>query len=108
MGFESNRGGMIRHQQSAPIFSMSHSRKYGADHFFVEVLDGLNLLLNIPHVTGFVNGFDVDEDKIIFLQGVYPVLTLASIVGVQETRDSRYKDAFEASVNAQSMNNINR
>jgi hypothetical protein len=33
-------------------------------------------------VAGFVNGFDVDEDKIIFLQRVYAILTLASIVGV--------------------------
>src|SRR5262249_22390453 len=87
---------------------MSHSRKHGADDFFVEVLDGLNLLLNIAHVAGFVNGFDVNEDKIILLQGLYAVLTLAFIVGVQKTRDSRDKNAFEASVNTQSMDNIDR
>src|SRR5262249_49936556 len=60
------------------------SRKHGADDFFVEILDGLNLLLNIAHVAGFVNGFDVNEDKIILLQGLYSVLTLAFIVGVQK------------------------
>ena len=73
---------MIRHQENAPIFSMGHSSKYGADDFFIEVLDGLNFLINIAHVTGFIDGFDMDEDKIIFLQRVYTVLTLASIVGV--------------------------
>jgi hypothetical protein len=59
-------------------------------------------------VAGFVNGFDVDEDKIIFIQRVYSILALASIIGVSEARDSRHKNAFEASVNTQSMDNINR
>ena len=61
---------------------MRHSLKYRANDFFIEILDGLNFLINIAHVTGFIDGFDMDEDKIIFLQRVYTVLTLTSIVGV--------------------------
>ena len=84
---------------------MGHSPEHGADDFFVEILDRLNFLINIAHVTGFIDGFDMDEDKIIFSRGLrrtHPCL----YSWCQETGDARDKNAFEASVNTQPVDDV--
>src|SRR6266478_1968769 len=97
---------MIGHQKNAPVFSMSHPLQHGPNDFFVEVLDGLNLLLDIAHVARLICSFDMDEDKIVLLQRIYPILALASIVSVQESGDARYKNALEAGVNSQPVYDV--
>ena len=85
---------------------MRHALQYGADDFFVEVFERLNLLFHVAHVAGFVRGFDVNEDQVIFFQRTHAVLAFADVIGIEKPGDARHVDALQSGVDTQTVDNI--
>src|SRR5262245_33770491 len=106
MGLERDGGWMIGHQEDAIIVASRHAFDHRADDFLVEVFQRLNLFLNVTHVAGFVDGFDMNENQIVLLERAHTVLTFTDIVSIEETGDTRHIDALESRIDAEAMNNV--
>ena len=73
------------------------------DETLVEVVDGFQLEVDIPVVTGLVSSFYVYEDEVVSVQGVDGSLCLALVVGVGKTGGSRNFDDAQSGIFADAL-----
>src|SRR5437764_9754891 len=85
---------------------MRHSLQYRADDFFVEVFQRLNLFFHVTHVAGFVRGFDVNKDQVVFFKRADTVLAFAEIIGIEKAGNPWHVDALQSGVDAETVNDI--
>src|SRR6266581_4870884 len=76
---------VIGHDEDTPLAAhRAQPLEHGAHDLLVEVLDRLDLLPRIAHVTAFVGRLHVQEEEVARLEGTEAVLRLAAEVRVEE------------------------
>src|SRR5713101_8289797 len=92
VGFNHHGCRMVRHQQHPPSRESAQSVENRADHFRVEIFQGLDFLVGCPHVPGFVGGFDMEEEKVLVAQRRQPIFGFAQIIGIEKAGGARHVD----------------
>ena len=81
-------GGVVGHDEDAPLGIRLELGEDGADDVFVDGFDTGDFFLVVGGVGGFVGGFDVANDEVVLVEGVAGDLALHGVVGVVVAGDA--------------------
>ena len=75
---------MVRCYEDLPFVKAAEPAEQGANHMFVNLLDGVHFGARVTQVAGFVGCLDVDNDQIERVQCRHGGRPLACIICVEE------------------------
>ena len=74
----------------------------------VKILDGLQLQLHIPVMSGLVAGLHMQVDEVTFLQSLYRGLRLPFVIRVVQTGSPFHVNHLQAGITADAANQVHR